>query len=123
MSVEDIINFVVSRIKQDAPSISRRTGITWSEMTTEMVSNIVASTLRAERSSIESFAKTEGIREDDLGRATEELLQEMFLQASRSGRKEVLPEDFNSALTSLQWHIWPFCKSGERSGGIGIRGP
>jgi len=122
MSVEDIINFIGSKIKQDAPLISRGYGVTWSEMTTERVSSIVANTLRAESSSIESFAKKEGIREDELGKATEELLNEMFLQATRRGRKEVLPEDFNSALTSLQWNIWPFCKSGERSGSVTFRG-
>lgn len=122
MSVEDIINFVVSKIKQDAPSISRGYGVIWNDRTTEMVSGIVVSALRSERTSIESFAKTEGIREDDLRKATEELLHEMFLQATKHGRKEILPEDFNLALTSLQWNIWPFCRSGERSGSVTFSG-
>lgn len=123
MGVEEIIEIINKKIKDAAPILSREYGMSWTDESFELISETVTEILQADRVSIESFAKKEGVSVCELENATQEILREMFVQAMKNGRKEVLPEDFRLALTTLQWHIFPFCKSGERSGGIGIRGP
>lgn len=113
MAVDDIINFMNMTVKNIAPLKSRMHGILWRDVVMNVILNTIAETLRTEASTIEEFVKKEGgINKNELEKSVDELVETMILHAKRQGRKEVLPEDFTAALEVLEWHIFPFCKSG-----------
>jgi hypothetical protein len=114
MGIEDIILFINREIEKTAPSMSKEYHIIWNDKSFNLITDFVMKTLEEQRISIESTAKKEkGISMYTLEKATDELLREIFVQASMHGRKEISKEDFRSAILSLKW--WPLCESGERS--------
>ena len=121
MSFEDFISNILYYYNQIAPQQNTQNKIKLNPETPIIIQHKIIDTLRAEQKALLNEIRIDkqmmkGQSNDSkIIEGVKKLSLEMIQQAKNENRVEILPGDFELALSALNWNIWPLCSASGKS--------
>jgi len=116
MDIEGFTEMILKYFEQIAPELCEEYGITLDPLILKIIQNKMRETLDAEKKTLDQHTlEAKFPYETIIKKAVTDLSLSMILQAKKEDRLEIMPGDYELALISLKWEIWPFCSSSNTS--------